>query len=241
KLGSFSIFGGNKKEKQQQQRFKNFRLSAAKIAVSANGQLAAIGQPDKAIKLYDAQSGREMRELSFKASPQAENSSLAFSADARLIAFGKANDMVGVQEATTGRELLSVNTGYTKTPQRVQFSSDGRFLVTATANGAAMKLWDATNGQLIREVNTAGDPATNSRVMSFSRDASLIAAVAPGSKAIRVFATKTGTEQFTLHGIDTGSSSNQAAFIKSIDSKTLDILRKRDITTPEQMIEAVEA
>jgi len=61
KLGSFSIFGASKQEKQQQQRFKNFRQSASKIAVSANGQAAAIGQPDKAIKIYEAQSGREMQ------------------------------------------------------------------------------------------------------------------------------------------------------------------------------------
>ena len=32
---------------------------------------------------------RELRELSFKAIPEAENSSLAFSADARLVAFAK--------------------------------------------------------------------------------------------------------------------------------------------------------
>jgi WD40 repeat protein len=130
-VGSFSIFGGpSKQEKQQQQRFKNFKQSASKITVSANGQAAAIGQPEKAIKIYDAQSGREVRELSFKASPQAENSSLAFSADARLVAFAKANETVSVQEATNGRELFSVNTGFSKTPQRVQFSNDGRFLVT---------------------------------------------------------------------------------------------------------------
>src|SRR6185436_3197865 len=81
------------------------------------------------------------------------------------------------------------------------------------------------------------------RVISFSRDGSLIAAVAPGSKAIRILATTTGSGILTLQtrAVDPGLRSTQAAFIKSIDSKTLDILRKRDITTPEQMIEAVEA
>lgn len=243
KLGSLSIFGGSKQEKQQQQRFKNFRQSASKIAVSANGQAAAIGQPDKAIKIYDAQSGREVRELAFKARPQLENSSLAFSADATLLAFAKTSESVCVQEAVTGRERFCVNTGFSKTPQRVQFSSDGRFLVTSTANNAALKLWDATTGQLIRELNAPGDPATNFRVISFSREGSLIAAVAPGSKAIRIFATNTGSEILTLQtrGIDPGSSSKQAAFVKSIDAKTMSILQKRDITTPEQMIEAVEA
>ena len=103
--------------------------------------------------MYDAQSGRELRELPFKAIPEAENSSLAFSADARLVAFAKTTETVSVQEAATGRELYSINTGISKTPQRVQFSADGRFLVTATDNnaGAAMKLWDATTGQLIRD------------------------------------------------------------------------------------------
>lgn len=242
KLGSLSVFGSSKQEKQQQQRFKNFRQSASKIAVSANGQTAAIGQPDKAIKIYDAQSGRELRELPFKASPQTENSSLAFSADATLVAFAKTSESVCVQEAVSGRERYCVNAGFSKTPQRVQFSSDGRWLVTATANSAVLKLWDATTGQLIRELNTQGEP-TNFRVISISRDASLIAAVAPGSKAIRVFATATGSEILTLktRGIDPTSSSNQAAFIKSIDSKTMSILQKRGVTGAEEMIEAVEA
>jgi len=243
KLGSMSIFGSSKQEKQQQQRFKNFRLSASKIGLSANGQVAAIGQPDKAIKIYDAQSGRELRELSFKASPQTENSSLAFSADATLVAFAKTSELVCVQEAVTGRERFCINAGLSKTPQRVQFSSDGRWLVTATANSTTLKLWDATTGQLIRELNTPGDPTTNFRVINFSRDGNQIAAVAPGSKAIRIFATNTGSEILTLQtrGIDPGSSSKQTAFIQSIDAKTMAIIKKRDITAPEQMIEAVEA
>src|SRR5205814_7907637 len=78
-MPSFSLFGGgDKQQKQEAQRLKNFKLSASKIAVSSNGQVAAVGQPDKAVKIYDAQSGREVRELPFKAIPEAENSSLAF-------------------------------------------------------------------------------------------------------------------------------------------------------------------
>ena len=175
-------------------------MSASKIAVSSNGQIAAVGQPDKAVKLYDAQSGRELRELSFKAIPEAENSSLAFSADARLVAFAKTSETVSVQEAATGRELYSVNTGFSKTPQRVQFSADGRFLVTATDNNAdaAMKLWDATTGQLIRELKTSGDALVGARVISFNRDGSLIAAVAAGAKAIRIIESATGHESRTL-------------------------------------------
>ena len=250
KLNSLDSFGcffgcGNKQRKQEEQRLKNFKMSASKIAVSANGQVAAVGQPDKAVKIYDAQSGRELRELPFKAIPEAENSSLAFSADARLVAFAKTSETVSVQEAATGRELYSINTGFSKTPQRVQFSADGRFLVTATDNnaGAAMKLWDATTGQSIRELKTSGDALIGARVISFNRDGSLIAAVAAGAKAIRIIESATGHESRTLQTgtTDEVTRAEQAAFIKAIDPKTMATLQKRDITTPEQIIEAVEA
>ena len=206
------LFGcGDKQRKQEEQRLKNFKLSASKVAVSSNGQVAAFGQPDKAVKIYDAQSGRELRELPFKAIPEAENSSLAFSADGRLVAFSKSNEAVGVQEAATGRELYSVNTGFSKTPQRVQFSADGRFLVTATDNnpGTAMKLWDATTGQSIRELKTSGDALVGTRVISFNRDGSLIAAVAAGAKAIRIIESATGNETRILQTgtTDEGDSS----------------------------------
>jgi WD40 repeat protein len=81
------------------------------------------------------------------------------------------------------------------------------------------------------------------RVIGFNRDASLIAAVAAGAKAIRIFETATGHESRTLQTgtTDEADRSEQAAFIKAIDPKTMETLQKRDITTPEQIIEAVEA
>jgi WD40 repeat protein len=245
-MPSFSLFGGGDKERKQElQRQKNFKLSASKIALSPNGQFAAVGQPDKAVEMYDAQAGREMRELSFKATPEAENSSLAFSADARLVAFAKTADSVSVQETATGRELYKINTGSSKTPQRVQFSADGRFLVSVTDNNtnAAIRLWDAASGQSIRELKTNGEALVGVRVISFNRDGSLFATVAAGSKAIRVFEPATGHELRTLQTgtTDEATRAEQTAFIKSLDPKTIAVLQKRDITAPEQIIEAVEA
>jgi WD40 repeat protein len=239
------VFGcGNKQRNQEAQRLKDFKLSASKIAVSANGQIAAVGQPDKAVKVYDASSGREVRELPFKALPEAENSSLAFSTDGRLLAFRRNSDTVSIQEATTGRELYSVNTGPSNSPQRVQFSDNGRFLATATDTSAnAMKLWDVTTGQLLRELKTPGDVLAGARVITFNRDGSLIATVAAGAKSIRIVESGTGNEFRTLQtgSADEVTRPEQAAFIKTIDPKTIAMLQKRDITTPEQIIEAVEA
>jgi WD40 repeat protein len=244
KLGSFSLFGSGDNQKKDAQRLRNLKMSAAKIAVSANGQIGAVGQPDKAVKVYDAQSGREVRELPFKAIPEAENSSLAFSADARFVAFARTSEAVTIQDSGTGRELYSVNTGFSKTPQRVQFSPDGRFLVTVTDNnaGAVMKLWDAASGQLLRELKPRDVPV-NIRVISLNRDGSLIATVDAGAKAIRIIDAATGLEVRTLQTgrRDDVNRAEQAAFIKTIDSKTMAILQKRVITGPEEMIDAVEA
>ena len=82
-----------------------------------------------------------------------------------------------------------------------------------------------------------------SRVISFNRDGSLIAAVAAGAKAIRIIESATGNEFRTLQTgtTDEVTRAEQAAFIKAIDPKTMAMLQKRDITTPEQIIEAVEA
>ena len=84
---------------------------------------------------------------------------------------------------------------------------------------------------------------TSARVISFNRDGSLIATVAAGAKAIRIIESATGHESRTLQTgtTDEATRAEQAAFIKTIDPKTMAKLQKRDITTPEQIIEAVEA
>lgn len=244
-MPSFSLFGGGDKERKQElQRMKNFKLSASKIAVSSNGQIAAVGQPDKAVRVYDSTSGREVRELSFKAIPEAENSSLAFSPDAQLVAFSRTSDTVSIQETLSGRELYSVNTGVSSSPQRMQFSENGRFLFTTTDNNASatMKLWDVTTGKLVRELRNAGD-VLGARVISFNHDGRLIATVAAGARAIRIIESDNGTEFRTLQTgpKDEVTRAEQAAFIKTVDPKTMAMLQKRNITTPEQIIEAIEA
>lgn len=249
KIADFSIFGGkDKRLVQEERRVKKFKLSASKIAVSLNGQLAAVGQPDGEVKIYDAQSGREVRELPFKAVPEAENSSIAFSPDARLIAFAQTSDVVSVQEAITGRELYSLNTGFSKSPQRVQFSADGRFLVTVTEMGASggqavAKLWDATTGQFIRALKSGGGVRSGARVISFSHDGKMIATVAAGSRVVGLFEAATGQELRALRTATTGDNeqAEQAAFIKAIDPKIMAKLQERGVATPEQIIEAVEA
>lgn len=240
---SFSIFGRDKRETQQAEWQKNLKLSASKITVSHEGQLAAVGQPDKGIWIYDANSGREVRQLTFKASPETEHSSLAFSANARLMAFAKTSDAVTVQDAATGRELYDVKTGYSARPQRVRFSDSTRLLVTATdagdGNRSSIKLFDAATGQFIRDLNGNADH-NEIRVMSFSNDERLLATAGSGNKTISIIDIATGNE---LRALNTGTTDKAAAtaFLNTIDPKTLADFKNRGISSPEETIDAIEA
>lgn len=244
---SFSIFGRDKREVLQAEWQKNLKLSASRIVVNADGQIGAVGQTDKGVRIYDPRGGRELRELTFKATPDVENSSLAFSSNARLVAYAKTSELVIVEEAATGRELYRLNTGFSKTAQRVAFSNAGRYLVTATDPPAGsrplVKLWDAARGQFVRELNVGVEEPGDTRVMSFSRDDRLIATVAAGSKTIRIIDVSNGTELRALRsGVsEEGTGPKQTAFLNSIDPKIRAALQERGITSTEQIIDAIES
>ena len=240
---SFSIFGRDKRETQQAEWQKNLKLSASKITVNHQGQLAAVGQPDKSIWIYDATSGRELRALTFKASPETEHSSLAVSADGRLVAFAKTTDVVTVQETATGRELYEVKTSYSTTPQRVSFSASGRLLVTATDPGEnnppLIKLFDGATGQFIRDVNSDQDEV---RVIAFSGDERLLA-TAGSNKAISIIDVASGNELRALgtSTTDKTAASERTAFLNTIDPNTLADFKSRGINSPEEIVDAIEA
>src|SRR5687768_1062376 len=239
---SFSIFGRDKRETQQAEWQKNLKLSASKITVDHRGQLAAVGQPDKGIWIYDATSGRELRAVMLKALPDTEHASIAFSANGRLVAFAKTTDVVTVQEAATGRELYEVRTGFSATPQRVSFSANGRLLVTVSGPGnnrPLIKLFDAATGQFIRDLNVNADQ-DEVRVLTFSSDERLLATAGGGNRAISIIDIATGNELRALgtSTTDKTAASERTAFINTIDPKTLADFKSRGINSPEEIVDA---
>ena len=244
---SFSIFGRDKRETQQAEWQKNLKLSASRIIVSQGGQFAAVGQPDKNIWVYDAANGRELKQLTFRASPETEHSSLAFSANGRLVAFAKTNNSVTVQDTATGRELYSLDTGYSATPQRVVFSSSGRWLISATdpggsGNRSAVRLFESATGQFMRELKSSVDQ-NGAHVISFSNDDRFIAVVAAGSKTISIIDVASGNEVRVLRTTsgDSNTATDLTVFLKSIDPKTMADFQSRGIRSPEEILAAIEA
>ena len=242
---SFSIFGKDKRETQQAEWQKNLKLSASKITVDHRGQVAAVGQPDKGIWIYDAISGRELRELTFKASPDTEPASIAFSANGHLVAFAKTTDVVTVQEAATGRELYELRTGNSATPQRVSFSANGRLLVTVgdpRNNRPLIKLFDAATGQFIRDLNANADQ-DEVRVIAFSEDGRLLATAGSGNRAISIIDIASGNELRALSTstTDITAASERPPFLNTIDPQTVADFKSRGINSPDEIVDAIEA
>src|SRR5205085_8662487 len=78
------------------------------------------------LKLYDAQTGRELRAFNGHTS---EVQAIALSRDGRLVASAAADNQIKLWDAQTGRELFTL-TGHTAQINSLAFNPDARLLAS---------------------------------------------------------------------------------------------------------------
>ena len=105
---------------------KGHELAVIAVAVSPDSSFVATGSRDKSIKLWELQTGREVRsflghELSVTA--------VKFSPDGRMIISGSNDKTVRGWDVTTGKELFKINTGNYTTGLDV--AASGKFFAVA--------------------------------------------------------------------------------------------------------------
>jgi WD40 repeat protein len=169
------------------------------------------GQPGE-VKLWDAQTGRELLALPFKGlvGVLRQNHSVAFSPDGRRVATcggeiqsrvhpgpGEVvpGEVVKVWDAQTGQEVLTIkDRGYVSS---VAFSPDGKRI--AGQSIAKLKVWDAQKGQEALTIETAfgGWPTLGS--VAFSPDGKRLVSAGRDATA-KVWDAQTGREVHTLKG-----------------------------------------
>jgi WD40 repeat protein len=179
------------------------------VAFSPDGKRIVTGGDDATAKVWDAQSGKELRTLKGHSDTV---DSVAVSRDGRRIATCSL-DATKVWDAQSGKELLTLEDGGTS----VAFSPDSRRIVTGGYDHTA-KVWDAQSG---KELLTLKGHSDSVKSVAFSPDGRRIATCSAddgGADATaKVWDAQSGKELFTLKGHS--YSVNSVAF--SLDGKRI--------------------
>jgi WD40 repeat protein len=114
------------------------------VAFSADGLRALSGSIDDLVRLWDVETGKEIRRFE---GHTGSVFSVAFSPDGRYALSGSIGDAVRLWEVKTGKELRRLE--HKHLIDRVAFSPDGSRLLAASRDGPdqGVRVWDRTTGK----------------------------------------------------------------------------------------------
>ena len=170
------------------------------VAISPDGKRIVGGGSQGEVTLWDATSGREIRQFKGHGnSPQwhaNQIASVAFSPDGKRIVSGsRFFQTIKVWDATNGGERLSLDAGPVFS---VAFSPNGERIVSA---GWDINVWDAASGRCLLTIKVPGPAGCALTCAAFSPDGIRILA-GSATQAATIWDAKTGQQIFTLEGQD---------------------------------------
>ncbi|TWU05297.1 Serine/threonine-protein kinase PknD [Symmachiella macrocystis] len=182
----------------QSEKSFDVREPASCLALAPDNQTFVTGGPSGVAWMWNAQDGKLLHESRHGGDVI---HAVAFSPDGRLLATGgdNTNSFIKIWDAKTGQPIErqfgppasedTFETGHTQTVTSVQFSHDGRRLLTASLDGTA-RLWDVESGQQIqrlfghnwwvrsatfrREQDTQGKAVDEKRIVTTGQDGTAI-------------------------------------------------------------------
>jgi WD40 repeat protein len=201
-IGTIGMHRGENRKDELELRIglkRELTESAVKgVTFSPDGRYIASCGYDKKIRLWDAVTGRALKEL---AGHKGYVWDVAFSPDGSWLASsGGANDnTIRIWDVVTGQTLRVLAGGDINIISHISVSPDGKLL--ASANYNTVKIWKVASGRLLRTLNGAYEDA------AFSPDGHLLAT--NGGEGLAFWDVATGQQVRTFGG--NMSSSNLVA------------------------------
>lgn len=145
------------------------------LAASPDGRLLASGSADSTVRIWDAETGHELRVLS---GHSAIVNAIAFSPDGHILASGSYDHSIKLWDVTTGKELRTI-VAHDDPVVSVAFGPDGQWLASASWSG--IKIWDTSTGGALRDLS---DRRRAVSPVVFSRDGKIFASSNPGGSIL---------------------------------------------------------
>ena len=155
-----------------------------------DGSWVASGSADNTIRLWDVDSGRELRALM---GHKNWIKSLALSRSGEVLASGSNDHTAKLWNVSSGRELFTLS-GHNNSVEVLAFSPDDRWLVSGS-NDTTIKIWDVTTG---REVQTLKGHVAAITALTFSPDGKTLAS-GSADNSIKFWNTVGWNETHTLN------------------------------------------
>ncbi len=203
-------------QKSERNRLEGHDSDVNSVNFSPDGKTLVSGSRDNTIKLWDVETGQEIR--TFKGHDNLVTS-VNFSPDGKTLVSGSADNTIKLWNVETGK-LWDVETGQEIRTLKghdypvwsVNFSPDGKTLVSGSVD-KTIKLWNVKTGE---EIRTLKGHDSYVRSVNFSPDGKTLVS-GSADNTVKLWNVETGEEIRTLKGHD--YSVNSVNF--SPDGKTL--------------------
>jgi WD40 repeat protein len=173
-----------------------------------DGRWVVSGSADNTIRLWDVESGRELRAL---AGHKNWIKSLAVSSRGDLLASGSNDHNVKLWSVSSGRELHTMG-GHTDPVEALAFSPDDRWLASGS-DDTNIRIWDTATGREVQNLRGHGAAVT---ALVFSPDGKTLAS-GSADNTIKFWNTTDWSPSRTLNG----HTSKLTSLAFSLDSKQL--------------------
>ncbi|KAH8802296.1 hypothetical protein DL96DRAFT_765240 [Flagelloscypha sp. PMI_526] len=162
------------------------------VAFSPDGHRVVSGSADVTVRIWDAESGRQLRKLD---GHRDFVLSVAFSPDGKYIVSGSHDNTVLIWVVESGRQLHQLK-GHHDSVTSVAFSPEG-IRVVSSSGDKTVRIWDANSGRQVNQFNGHRESVTSA---VFSPDGKHIVS---GScdNTLRIWAAESGHQlhQFSAH------------------------------------------